>query len=238
MLNHFPRGQYGLIYIDPPWKYRMYSDKGYDKSAEAHYPTMTFEEMAAFRDDILFATGPDAVMFMWTTWGADPETGTDHLKQAMDLMRLYGFERKTGGSWAKITKHGKQGFGTGYILRSSSEPFLIGTIGNPQIKHKSQRGHIFTGDVPDNLHDLGIQINGLAREHSRKPDEVPKMLEELFAGPYLEIFSRTKREGWTVWGNETDKFSAEETPETTEKLCRQSFKNSVVLENEPANLLI
>ncbi|MBE2191347.1 MAG: S-adenosylmethionine-binding protein [Alphaproteobacteria bacterium] len=228
MTKPFPRGQYGVIYIDPPWKYHMWSEKGYEKSPEAHYPTMTFEEMAAMRDDILFATGPDAVMFMWTTWGADPDTKTDHLQQALDLMRLYGFERKTGGAWAKLTRHGKQGFGQGYIMRSSSEPFLIGTIGNPRVKHRSQRNQIFTGDVPENLHDLGIMINCLAREHSRKPDEVPKMLEGLFDGPYLEVFGRTERENWTVWGNETDKFLPSKIDETTEKLCRQSIFDSVV----------
>lgn len=28
----------------------------------------------------------------------------------------------------------------------------------------------------------------------------------IYADPYLELFARTKRSGWTVWGNETDKF--------------------------------
>lgn len=203
----FPKGQYGVIYLDPPWRYKMYSDKGHAKGAEAQYPTMTYDEMAAMRDDILFATAPHAVMFMWTTWAADPDKGIDHMQQAFDLMRHYGFQRKTGGDWAKITAHGKQSFGTGYIFRSASEPFIVGTIGNPRIKNHSTRNKLFTGDVPDNLHDLGIHITSLAREHSRKPDEVPLMLEQLFDGPYLELFSRTPRDNWTVWGNETTKFS-------------------------------
>lgn len=33
------------------------------------------------------------------------------------------------------------------------------------------------------------------------------LLQNLFHGPYLELFSRTHRDGWTVWGNETEKFA-------------------------------
>jgi N6-adenosine-specific RNA methylase IME4 len=39
-------------------------------------------------------------------------------------------------------------------------------------------------------------------EHSVKPDEAFKRIERLYPGPYLELFARQPREGWTVWGNE------------------------------------
>ena len=65
------------------------------------------------------------------------------------------FEFKTAGQWSKKTKHNKQAFGTGYILRCAGEPFLIGTRG----KIKTTRS---TRSV----------IEGPIREHSRKPDEV------------------------------------------------------------------
>lgn len=202
----FPAGQYGVIYVDPPWQYKMYSDKGHAKGAEAQYKTMTFEELAAMRDDILFATAPNAVLFIWTTWAADPENKVDHLQQSLDLMRLWGFERKTGGHWSKSTINGKQAFGPGYIFRSADEPFILGTIGNPRIKNHSTRNQLFTGYVPDNINDLGIHITSIRREHSQKPDEMPVLLENLFDGPYLELFSRTERKNWTVWGDETEKF--------------------------------
>lgn len=44
------------------------------------------------------------------------------------------------------------------------------------------------------------------REHSRKPDGVHDRVRKLVAGPYLEMFGRAQREGWTVCGNETTKF--------------------------------
>jgi len=42
------------------------------------------------------------------------------------------------------------------------------------------------------------------REHSRKPDEQYKIIEDCSWGPRLEMFSRGKRRGWTVWGNQAD----------------------------------
>ena len=50
-------------------------------------------------------------------------------------------------------------------------------------------------------------IEAPRREHSRKPDEFFDRVERLVAGPYLDIFARERRPGWTSWGNETDKFS-------------------------------
>jgi N6-adenosine-specific RNA methylase IME4 len=44
------------------------------------------------------------------------------------------------------------------------------------------------------------------REHSRKPDETHDRIAALVDGPYLELFGRQSRTGWTVWGNESDKF--------------------------------
>ncbi len=46
------------------------------------------------------------------------------------------------------------------------------------------------------------------REHSRKPDEVRALIERYADGPRVELFARTKADGWMVWGNETSKFGA------------------------------
>jgi len=38
--------------------------------------------------------------------------------------------------------------------------------------------------------------------HSEKPSEVYSRIERLYPGPYLELFARKPRDGWTTWGNE------------------------------------
>lgn len=106
------------------------------------------------------------------------------------MLTAWGFAYKTGGHWAKMTKHGKQAFGTGYILRCAGEPFLIGTRGQPKTS-RSVRSVIF----------------GPIREHSRKPDEAFTEAEKLMPDARrIEVFSRQRRPGWSNWGNEADKF--------------------------------
>jgi N6-adenosine-specific RNA methylase IME4 len=49
------------------------------------------------------------------------------------------------------------------------------------------------------------QVNFIAtrkREHSRKPDEQYRLMEACSPGPYLELFARGPRPGWTGWGNQ------------------------------------
>jgi N6-adenosine-specific RNA methylase IME4 len=48
-------------------------------------------------------------------------------------------------------------------------------------------------------------VNWLAtrkREHSRKPDEMYPIIETCSPPPYLELFARGAREGWTAWGDQ------------------------------------
>lgn len=195
---NFPSGQYGVIYADPPWFYEMYSEKGHEKSPHAHYGCMTMDELKALREPILWATAPNAVCVMWACFPM--------LKEALDLMQYWGFPCVTGGPWNKLTAMGKQAFGTGYVLRSAAELFLIGKHGAPRIKNHSTRNSLFTGDVPEDLREVGLSINTVRREHSRKPDEMIPLIEGLFDGPYLELFARQKRPGWEAWGNQTEKF--------------------------------
>jgi N6-adenosine-specific RNA methylase IME4 len=44
------------------------------------------------------------------------------------------------------------------------------------------------------------------REHSRKPEDTYSSIERLVAGPYLDVFGRQQRTGWTVIGNQSEKF--------------------------------
>ncbi|NOG73734.1 MT-A70 family methyltransferase [Roseicella sp. DB1501] len=195
----FPPGQYGVLYADPPWRFELRSDRGEDKSPQAHYGCMDLQALKAMRDQVVWATAPDAVCIMWATFPMLP--------QAIDLMACWGFSYCTGGPWNKLTSTGVEAFGTGYVLRSASELFLIGTHGSPKIKNRSTRNVLFTGDLPDDLRHLGVSASTIRREHSRKPDEMIPLIEGLFEGPYLELFARQQRPGWAVWGNEVDKFS-------------------------------
>lgn len=173
---------YGLIMADPPWRYQNWSRAGEHKGAAAQYSCLSIEDIKALPVGQL--AFPDSVLILWAT--------NPLLDQAFDVLAAWGFTFKTAGHWVKKTKHGKLGFGTGYILRGAGEPFLIGTIGKPQTS-KSCRS----------------VIEGLTREHSRKPDEAYKWAEKLLPDARrADLFSRENRPGWDSWGNESGKFDS------------------------------
>jgi N6-adenosine-specific RNA methylase IME4 len=54
------------------------------------------------------------------------------------------------------------------------------------------------------------QVNLVAsrkREHSRKPDELYDLIEACSPGPYLELFARGSRPGWSAWGDQADGYA-------------------------------
>jgi N6-adenosine-specific RNA methylase IME4 len=52
-------------------------------------------------------------------------------------------------------------------------------------------------------------IEGEVREHSRKPEEAFQAAERLMPdAKRIEVFSRQRREGWSTFGDQADKFTA------------------------------
>lgn len=192
--DHLTPMKYGAILCDNPWQYQMYSDEGYAKSPEAHYPTMSEVELRAL--PVRDLAGPDCLIFMWSTW--------PHLRQAMSLMGAWGFSYITGGAWIKRTKNLKVAFGTGYVLRSACEPFLVGKLGAPSVKSRSERNVI---SAPIDPESIGDTIEALRREHSRKPPQMREMIDRLLPHAYkCELFARESWGDNDVWGNEIGKF--------------------------------
>lgn len=185
---------YEAILADPPWPYEMRSEKGYVKSPEAHYQTMPIDQIAALPVAELAAR--DCYLFLWSTW--------PHLTAALHVMDRWGFNYVTGGSWTKRTASWNLSFGTGYVLRSSTEPFLVGKIGRPRPGSRSERNLIIAPEIiPDS-------IEAIRREHSRKPIEMRQMIERLAPKAWrCELFAREPWDGADVWGNQTDHFAVE-----------------------------
>jgi len=183
--------RYGAILADPPWAFDTLSAKGQGKSPEAHYPTMTGDQIAALPVDHL--AGPDCYLFLWATW--------PRLPLALEVLEGWGFRYITGESWTKRTRNWAVAMGTGYTLRSATEPFLVGKFGRPQVADGGQRnGIIAPEDVPDS-------IEGLRREHSRKPPEMRALIEALVPDrPRCELFAREAWPGAEVWGNPAERF--------------------------------
>lgn len=168
----------GVILADPPWTFETYSDKGKDRSAENHYPTMTIDDIKAL-GPVIRATALDNCLL--ALWAVMPR-----LPDALEVMAAWGFVYKTCGFvWAKTSKNGRWATGLGYWTRANAELCLIGTRGRPK-------------RLAMDVHSLVVAER---QAHSVKPAIVHHRLERLVAGPYLELFGRQDRLNWMVWGN-------------------------------------
>lgn len=172
--------KYSVIYADPPWEFKVYSGKGKMRSAERHFDTMTLADIAALPVEALAAD--NCALFLWAVM---PE-----LPGALELIKAWGFTYKTAAfTWVKQNRSGAGLFtGMGYWTRANSELCLLATRGSPM-------------RLAMDVHQV---IMAPVREHSRKPDEAVPRIERLLAGPYLELFAREQRQGWTTWGNEIE----------------------------------
>lgn len=173
----FEAHSFDLLMVDAAWHFKTGGNRG----ANQHYSVMSLEDIAALPVGDLAA--PNSLLWLWAT--------APMLNQQITVIEKWGFTFKTSGVWVKTTKHGKIAFGTGYLLRNAHEPFLIGTRGNP-VTTRSVRSVVM----------------GRVRAHSQKPEEAYRAAEALMPGARrVELFSRTNRPGWSVWGNETGTFS-------------------------------
>lgn len=193
-----PVANFGCILADPPWAFRTFSGENMTphRCAEDHYRTMTFEQMAQL--PVGQVAAKDCALFMWVVGS--------HLTEAIALANAWGFEFKTDAFyWLKQRLMDAQQvdmftgdipeprMGFGYWTRKQVEPCWLFTRGKPKRLHAGVRQTIVEP----------------RREHSRKPDCQYDRIEQLVGGPYLEMFARTQRPGWTAWGNQTDKFAEE-----------------------------
>jgi len=169
---------YGIGVADPPWQFATWSQRNQDigKGAVAHYSLMTLRDIMALPVGELLRR--DSFLFLWTT-GWAMATG-----QAHDVARAWGLEPKTETVWIKRTVNGKVRVGTGYIARSMHEPILICTKGKP--------GRL----------GFPSMFDGLAREHSRKPDEFYALLKQRTPRTRrFDLFSGgVPRTGFDGWG--------------------------------------
>lgn len=173
--------KYKIIYADPPWQYRVYSQKGQGRSAENHYHTMNIKDIMALPVDKI--ADKDCILFLWITFPC--------LKEGIEIMERWGFKYKTCGfNWVKRNKKKNTYFmGLGFWTRSNSEVCLIGTKGQPKRVSKSV----------SQICDARIM------EHSRKPAEIRERIVELCGElPRIELFARDKVKGWDSLGDEID----------------------------------
>ena len=176
--------KFKVIYAESPWPFKNYSNNG-NGNIDVHCDSMAFADIEALP---VAALADDArALFLWGTWPTLPA--------ALKVIAAWGFAYKalafiwikTTSRAAAITRAGEGlDWGNGYWTRANSEFCLLATRGSPL-------------RLAQDVHEVVVAP---AREHSAKPEEAHRRIERLVAGPYLELFARRERPGWTTWGDE------------------------------------
>jgi N6-adenosine-specific RNA methylase IME4 len=142
---------------------------------------MSIEEIAAL--PVARLAEDDAHLFLWIT----PKLNREGV--GVEIARAWGFEVFSELIWAKVN------FGLGTFPRPGHEPVLVCRRGKLPFKRRDVHS-VQRWDHP--------RDGKRGKIHSAKPEAFLDLVESASPGPYLELFARRRRLGWSVWGNEVD----------------------------------
>ena len=163
-------GRFSTIAIDPPWDLGDEGDVNQLGRAKQNYASMSLDELLVLPVDLL-ADG-DCHLYLWIT--------NRSLPKGFRLIEAWGFRYVTCLTWVKPS------FGMGNYFRGQTEHVLFGIRGSQPLQRKDASTVFEAPRGPDG--------------HSSKPDAFYELAESCSPGPYLEMFGRRERSGWTVWG--------------------------------------
>ena len=189
--------RYQIIYADPPWSYKVWSEdkKQAQGCAKRYYQTMDIKDICAL--PIQDISDKDCKLFLWAT--------PPRLREALQTMEAWGFEYKTVVfNWIKLNKTSNPNqssfvpqdsiarfYGIGHWTASNSE-FVLGGL---------KKG----GQLNRQAKNISQVILAPLTVHSAKPPEVREKIVRLCGDlPRIELFARQKTKGWDVWGNEVE----------------------------------
>lgn len=170
LLSH--PGPYGVIYADPPWRYKAGVCLPQDK-AETKYPTMLLRDICAL--PVIEIAAPDSILFLWTT--------SPKLMEAGQVIYSWGFDYQSSIVWDKLR------MGLGYYARIQHEIILIATRGKPGVPPVKARPRSVLrcrptvhSRKPDFFRTMIVNMYPDARR--------------------IELFARQRKPGWDCWGND------------------------------------
>lgn len=160
------------IVLDPPWDWGDEGDQDQLGRARPTYDTMSFDELLAL--PVADLADANAHLYLWIT--------NRSLPKGFALLERWGFRYVTCVTW------GKPSFGMGNYFRGQTEQVLFGVRGSLPLLRKD-------------VGTLLLAPRG-AGGHSSKPAEFYELVETCSPGPWLEMFARGTRPGWSGWGAE------------------------------------
>lgn len=183
--------RYRTICADPPWPYHASRPVGSTKderpnsynrassspSAAARYGFMSLDAIKS----LVIPAEDDAHLYLWAT--------NAFVEEAHQVARAWGFAPKTILTWVKMqhTETVAVSMRMGYYFRGASEHVVFAVRGSLRLNERT---------LPTAF--LWPRVS----KHSQKPEQFYDLVERASPGPYLEMFARQRRFGWSSWGNQ------------------------------------
>jgi N6-adenosine-specific RNA methylase IME4 len=165
------------IVADPPW---AYATRMRGNMAKGEMRAVDFSEYPTMDTEAICGlpvrsvAADGAHLYLWTTQA--------FMRDAYRVLDAWGFKQGAVLVWSKPPK----GVCGTYVC--SAEFCLFARRGS--LGHKRR--------------NIGTVFEWPRGRHSAKPEAFQDMVETVSPGPYLELFARRPRLGWTVWGNEVE----------------------------------
>ena len=163
------------VVIDPPWPQRGGGKvkRGADKPDKLLDTPRIIETILTC--PYWANVSDNAHLYLWVTNNQVPD--------GLRVMEALGFRYITNVCWSKNS------IGLGQYFRGKHELVLFGTKGRGVAVRTDDRS------IPS-------LFEANKTTHSQKPDAFYDMVTRRSDGPYLDVFARHHRPGWTVWGDE------------------------------------
>lgn len=173
--------KFSTILADPPWRFSNRTGKMAPEHRRLNrYETMSLQDIIEL--PVAQIVKEPAHLYLWVPNAL--------INEGLRVMERWGFVYKTTMVWYKVRKDGgPDRRGVGFYFRNVTESVLFGVRGKNARTLKA-------GRTQPNI------VVSRKREHSRKPDELYPIIEACSRPPYLELFARHHRSGWSQWGDE------------------------------------
>lgn len=163
------------IVADPPWELSMRGKR--KRAKEPSLPDMLPYPTMTLDQICALPIGElaadDCHLWLWTT--------NQHLRDGFRVMDAWGFRYLAPIHWIKPS-----GVGNWFVHRTQTILF----------------GYRKRCRFPRARYMPNILMTGDPIRHSQKPEESWRLIEAVSSAPRLELFARSKRNGWASWGNE------------------------------------
>lgn len=163
------------VVADPPWWPTLHANTIGRREGPYRAGPQRYYPLLTVEQIISLApvTQRKAHLYLWCL--------NQHVDWGYAVARAWGFEPQQMLTWCKPT------LGIGQF-QSNSEQVLVCRKGGPvDNAFGKTRGTWFTSG---------------RRRHSEKPDDFYALVERVSPGPYLEMFARRTRAGWSSMGNQ------------------------------------